>query len=53
MMLVRPLQRRLTLQADIAGPAVRVYVHTERGLVFRAYRVGKVIVQDEREGGER
>jgi hypothetical protein len=27
----------------------RVWVNTERGLMFRADRVGKIIVQDERE----
>jgi hypothetical protein len=26
----------------------RVYVNTERGMMFRANRVGKVILQDER-----
>jgi hypothetical protein len=29
----------------------RVYIHTEDGLMFRAYRVGKIIIQDDR--GER
>jgi hypothetical protein len=26
-----------------------VWVNTERGLMFRAYRVGKIVVTDERE----
>jgi len=26
----------------------RVYVHTDRGLMFRAYRVGKITVKDNR-----
>jgi hypothetical protein len=26
----------------------RVYVNTEHGMMFRAYRVGKIIVNDER-----
>ena len=34
---------------EITITADRVYVHTERGLAFRAYRVGNVIVDDQRE----
>ena len=26
----------------------RVYLHTEQGMMFRAYRVGKIIVKDDR-----
>jgi len=26
----------------------RVYVHTDRGLMFRAHRVGKIVVKDNR-----
>jgi hypothetical protein len=34
------------VEIKIAGD--RVWVNTEHGLAFRAYRVGKIIVQDER-----
>jgi hypothetical protein len=35
------------VEIKIAGDCV--WVNTEHGMMFRAYRVGKIILQDERE----
>jgi hypothetical protein len=35
------------VEIKIAGD--RVWVNTERGMMFRAYRVSKIVVTDERE----
>jgi len=34
------------VEIKIAGD--RVWVNTEHGMMFRAYRVGRIVVQDER-----
>jgi hypothetical protein len=41
------IAQRKFVEIKIAGD--RVWVNTERGLMFRAYRVERIIVQDERE----
>ena len=41
----RRLEGGLRRDHDHARPG---YVHTERGLMFRAYRVGKIHVKDQR-----
>jgi hypothetical protein len=40
--LSRPEYVEVTITRD------RVYVHTERGLMFRAYKVGKIHIKDQR-----
>ena len=48
-MIGSPVELTRADYVEIKITADRVYVHTENGMMFRAYRVGKLIVQDERD----